>query len=140
MAELDSLIRVRKHTVEQKQKALAALYKKEQDLKDKRDELEAQHVIEAEKARNMDADYMGYFGAYSKRLHAEIESIDRARSKLENLIRLAQEDIREAFADLKKIEIIDERRKAEEKAALDKKESDELDQIAIEGYRRQGEE
>lgn len=139
MAKLDSLIRVRKHTVEQKQKALAALYKKAQDLKDERDELEAQHAIESEKVRTMDADYLSYFGAYSKRVHVQIESIDKAREKMENRIKLAQEDMRDAFAELKKVEIIHERRKAEEQAVLDKKEAGELDEMAIDGHRRKGE-
>ena len=139
MAKLESLIRVRKHTVEQKQKVLAALYKKEQELKDERDALETQHAIEAEKARTMDADYLGYFGAYSKRVHEEIENIDRAREKMENRIKLAQEDMRDAFAELKKVEIIQERRKAEELAEQEKKEADELDEMAIDGHRRKGE-
>lgn len=138
MAELDSLIRVRKYTVEQRQKALAALYKREQDLKDERDALEAQHAIEAEKAREMDADFLSYFGAYSKRVGDAIDEIDLKRKKLENQIRLAQEQVREAFAEMKKVEIVNDRRKAEAQAERDKKESDELDEIAIDGHRRKG--
>lgn len=136
MAELDSLIRVRKYTVEQRQKALASLYKRAQDLKDERDSLEAQHAIEAEKARQMDADFLSYFGAYSKRVSDQIESIDIKRKKLENQIRLAQEQVREAFAEMKKVEIVNDRRKAEAQTELDKKEAGELDEIAIDGFRR----
>jgi len=139
MAELDPLIRIRKHEVEQKQKSLAALYKRAQDLKDERDALEAQLAIEAEKTREMDADYLSYFGAYSDKVQKEIETIDRKRSKLENQIKMAQDQVRDAFAELKKVEIINDRRKEEELAALDKKEADELDEIAIDGFRRKGE-
>ncbi len=139
MAKLDPLIRVRKHIVEQKQKALAALYKRAQDLKYERDELEAQHAIEAEKSRELDADYLSYFGAYSERVHGEIEVIDHARKKLENQIKLAQENVRNAFAELKKVEIINDRRKSEERAAQDKKDAADLDEVAIDGFRRKGE-
>tara|TARA_R110001592_G_scaffold27763_14_gene102775 strand:- start:10 stop:429 length:420 start_codon:yes stop_codon:yes gene_type:complete len=136
MAKLDPLIRVRKHTVEQKQKTLAALYKRAQDLKDERDKLETEHAIEAEKAREMDSDFLSYFGAYSERVHNQIDTIDRARRKLENQIRLAQEQVREAFEELKKVEIVNDRRKVEERAAMDKKDSDALDEIALDGFRR----
>ena len=44
--------------------------------------------------------------------------------------------MRRAFAELKKIEITQERREDEEEKAINKKESAELDEIAIEGFRR----
>ncbi len=136
MAKLDSLIRVRKHTVEQQQKALAALYKREEDLKNERDALAAQLAIEMEKAKNMDAEFLSYFGPYSEKVQNQIELIDQKRKKLENQIALAQEHVRAAYAELKKIEIIDDRRKTEDRAAINKKESDMLDDIAIDGFRR----
>ncbi len=136
MKKLDPLIRVRKHTVEQKQKALAALYKREEEMKNERDKLEAQLAIEMEKAKDMDAEFLNYFGPYSARVQNQIERIDAKRKKLENQIALAQESVRAAFAELKKVEIIDKRRKAEERAEIDKKESDMLDDIAVDGFRR----
>lgn len=139
MANLDPLIRVRKHNVEQKQKVLAELYKKAEELKNQRDALEAQLAIESEKSRELEIDMLGYFAAYVKETHRNIEAIDQERSKVEKQIRFAQEQLREAFAEQKKIEIIDKRRKDEEQAAQDKKESSELDEIAIDGHRRKGE-
>lgn len=136
MADLGSLIRVRKHTVEQKQKALAALYKRAEDLKNERDALETQLSIEMEKAKDMDAEFLSYFGPYSEKVQNQIEAIDLKRKKLENQIVLAQEHVRTAYAELKKIEIIDERRKVEGRTELNKKESDMLDDIAIDGFRR----
>ena len=138
MAELDPLIRMNKHEVEQKQKALASLYKRAQDLKDERDALETQLAIEAEKTQEMGADYLSYFGAYSDKVQKEIESIDYARRKLENQINLAQDHVRDAFAELKKVEIINDRRMKEMRAAQDKKDADELDEIAIDGFRQKG--
>lgn len=139
MTNLAPLIRVRKHTVEQKQKALSALYKRAEDMKAERDKLEAQLAIELEKTKNMEAELLGYFGPYSEKVQNQIESIDQKRKKLEKQIALAQEDMRAAFAELKKVEIIAERRADEEQAAQNKKESEELDEIAIDGHRRKGE-
>jgi len=54
--------------------------------------------------------------------------------------KMIQQDMSQAFNALKKIEITQERREDEELAALNKKESAELDDIAIEGFRRKQEE
>ena len=139
MAELDPLIRMRKYEIEQRQKALAELYKRAEDLRYERDSLESQLAIEAEKTREMDADFLSYFGAYSNKMQKEIEAIDRKRSKLENQIKMAQDHVRDAFAELKKVEIINDRRREEELSVLDKKEADELDEIAIDRFRRKDE-
>lgn len=136
MAELDSLIRVRKHNVEEKQKILAALYKREEAFKEARDKMETQLAIEMEKTKTMRADLLSYFGPYSEKVRAEIDNIDQKRQKLGNQIAIAQEAMRAAFTELKKVEIINERRKAEEKKVMAKKESDMLDEVAIDGYRR----
>lgn len=136
MINLAPLIRVRKHTVEQKQKALAAMYKRAEDMKVERDKLETQLAIELEKTRDMEAELLTYFGPYSERVQNQIEFIDQKRKKLETQITLAQEHVRTAFAELKKIEIIKDRRDEEERAEIEKKESETLDEIAIEGHRR----
>ncbi len=140
MAELDPLLRVRRHDIEQKQKALAELYAKAEELKKQRDVMEAQFVIESEKTKDMNPELLGFFQPYADRMQDDIEQIDVEREKLEHKIRFAQDEMRDAFAEMKKIEIIDERRKAEVLAEIEKKESEVLDEIAIDAYRRKGEE
>ncbi len=139
MADLDSLIRVRKHTIEQKQKVLAELYRQAQEMKDRRDALETELAIETEKTKDMTPDLLKFFGPYADNTLKRIEGIDQQRAMHENKIVLAQDVMRDAFAELKKIEIIDDRRKAEDLAAFEKKISNELDEIAIDGFRRQNE-
>ncbi len=136
MAELESLIRVRKHAVEQKQKILSDLYRNAEDLKRQRDELETKLAIEREKAKDLEAEMMGYFVPYAKAVNAEIVVIDTNREKLEHRIKFAQDEVRDAFAEVKKIEIIDERRKADDLKDIDQKESDMLDEIALDAFRR----
>lgn len=140
MAELDPLLRVRRHEIEQKQKALAALYAKAEELKQQRDEMETQFAIESQKTKDMDADMMAFFQPYADRIQDEIEQIDVEREKLEHKIRFAQDEMRDAFAEMKKIEIIDERRKAEILEEVDRKEAEVLDEIAIDSFRRKNEE
>lgn len=139
MAKLDPLIRVRKHAIEQKQKFLASLYALDEELKNQRDTLETQLAIESEKAKDLGAGMMGYFGAYADSVHAQIEETEQSRERLEGRIKMAQDDMREAFTELKKVEIIDDRRRAEVLAELDKKEAAELDEIAINMFKRNSE-
>ncbi len=141
MADLNPLIRVRKHVVEQKQKFLAELYRQAEELENQKKTLLDQLTEEREKSAEMDsAEMMGYFGRYADAVKGRVKDIDDAVAKLEARIDIARDDMRNAFAELKKIEITQDRREAEEKAETDKKESDELDEIALEGYRRKVEE
>lgn len=139
MAELDSLIRVRKHTVDQKQKVLAELYRQAENLDEQKSILEQQIQDERQNIHNMGVEMLNFFGAYAKAVKARLEEIVAAREILDARIRHAQEDMRIAFAEMKKVEIINERRKAEEKAKIAKKDSDTMDEIGVDGFRRQNE-
>ncbi len=136
MAELLPLIRVRRHAIEQKQKFLAQLYRQAEEMKEQRDTLETQLAIEAEKTKEMGAEMMEFFVPYANSVRGRIEEIDEERERHEERIKRAQDDMREAFSELKKIEIIDDRRAAEELAELEKKEAELLDEVAIENFRR----
>jgi flagellar protein FliJ len=136
MADLDPLIRVRKHVVEQKQKFLAELYRQQEELLIQKQTLLEQLAEERQKVNDMGAEMLSYFGPYAEAVRARIADIDESITKLNTRIEIAREDMREAFAELKKIEITQERREDEEQRELDKKESDDLDAIGIETYRR----
>lgn len=136
MANLNPLIRVRKHAVEQKQKFLSGLYREVEQLESEKKKLNDDLAAERLKVDEMGVEVLGYFGRYSEGVRSRSEDIDEEIVKLEARIEVVREDLRQAFADLKKIEITQERREAEEQAALNKKEDQEMDEIAIEGYRR----
>lgn len=140
MADLHSLIRVRKHAVEQKQKFLSDLYRQVEELEREKKKLKEELARERLKVDEMGVEALGYFGRYSETVKHRTEEIDHNISKLETRIEIAREDVRIAFADLKKIEITQEAREAEEEAERRKKEGQVLDEIAIEGYRRNLEE
>jgi flagellar export protein FliJ len=136
MADLNPLIRVRKHTVEQKQKALAELYRQAEELIMQKKKLLDQLALERQKVDEMGVEALGYFGRYSEVVRERAEDIDDSMKMLETRIEVAREDMRLAFAELKKIEITQERRDDEEEAAREKKDAQVLDDVAIESYRR----
>lgn len=136
MADLDPLIRVRKHVVEQKQKFLAELYKHAEGLDDQKQTMLDQKDEELKRVQEMGVEMLSYFGPYMDAVKERVQEIDEARAILEKRIEIAREDMREAFAELKKIEMTQERREEAEEKAINKKESDELDEIGLEVYRR----
>lgn len=137
MTDLDPLIRVRRHTAQQKQKFLADLYRQaetfslrkkalEEQLAHERAVLDSVEMIEAQVS----------FGLYAEGVKKKIEALDREIQRLETRIAIAQEDVRAAFAELKKIEIIQTRRTETEKHRRRKKEDQSFDDIAIDQFRR----
>lgn len=140
MADLEALIRVRRHAVEQKQKFLAELYKQADELEGQKESMLTTLAEERKTVDEMGVEALGYFGHYSEAVRGRVEDIDEAMKKLNRRIEIAREDMRDAFAELKKVEITQERREAEEDKELKKKESDILDEVALEGYRRRAEE
>ncbi len=137
MANLEPLIRVRRHSVEQKQKFLADLYRKADELVGQKDAtLQALHDERSKMDQNSSVDMLMYFNSYSEAMKARVLEINDLMAKLDARIEIAREDMREAFADLKKIEITQERREEEELAAIEKVQSELLDEVALEGFRR----
>ena len=141
MANLKPLIRVRKHAVEQKQKFLAELYRQAEEFAAQKQALIDQLADERTKMDEMEdvvrMEAMTHYGLYAQGVRSRIEDLEGHITKLDGRIEVAREDMRQAFAELKKIEITQERREDEEEAEVKKKESDELDEIAIENFRRQ---
>jgi len=69
----------------------------------------------------------------------KIEKINVELKAFETRLNLAQEEVRASFADMKRVEIVNDRRSEEERQALIAKEAAELDDIGIEGFRRKEE-
>lgn len=136
MADLRSLIRVRKHAVEDKQKALSELYRQAEELTSEKQALQDDLKRERQKVDEMGVEALGYFGRYSQVVKERSELIDHKMVMLENRIEIAREDMRIAFAELKKVEITQKRRDDEEEAEIKKAEDQSMDEIGLESYRR----
>lgn len=139
MADLLSLIKLRKHTVEEKQKILSTLYREIENLQNKRREMEDQLAREKELATTNNG-AGAFYGLYAENMRKKIARMDDAIRKVNARIDLAQEEVRAAFAEQKKIEIIQRNREEEEEKALADKESQLMDDMAIEGFRRKKDE
>lgn len=138
MARLDPLIKVRKHAVEEKQRTLAALYRQQEQYQAQIDQmlldLAREEALVLADLTNLEA--RTWMGRYRTGVHAKIAALEGLIKKLETRILIATDDVRTAFADMKKIEITARERKKKEKKALDDKIAADLDERALEIFRR----
>lgn len=140
MADLESLIRLRRHTVEQKQKILADIYRHVEVIETRKKEL----LSRLEKERkaldeNLNLETREYYGRFEGVIRSDIERLEEELVKLELRLEIAQEEVRKAFTDMKRVEIVHARRQEEEKQELKDKETIEMDAIGLEGFRRKEE-
>jgi flagellar FliJ protein len=137
MANLLSLIKLRRHNVEEKQKTLAELYRQaeaiEGSIQTLRDRLAREREVLDQSGM---LEMFAYFGRFSQNINRMLDRLALEKQKLENRIVVAQDDVREAFANMKRIEIVQREREAAEKKAAADKESREMNEIGIEGFRR----
>lgn len=137
MADLESLIRLRRHKVEEKQKVLAEIFRHVEVIETRKKEL----LSRLEKERkalddNLNIETREYYGRFEGVIRGDIERLDLELEKLEIRVQIAQEEVRAAFADKKRVEIIHKRRQEEEAQKVKDKETIELNDIGIEGFRR----
>ena len=137
MADLASLIKVRRHAVEEKQKVLGAIYAEVEAIENQKKEL-FERLEKERKAldEDMHLETREYFGRFQSVIQNNVEKLDADLVQLEARLEIAQEEVRAAFAEQKRVEIVHERRQDEERQEVKNKESRELHEIGIEGFRR----
>ncbi len=140
MANLKPLIKLRKFQVEERQKILAALLREVEKFESKRRELllsiKEERKIAEEKG---DYDTLAAYRLYAEHSRTQVQLYDGEIHKFNFLIAKAQEDMREAFAEQKKIEIIQENREAEEEREENRRDGVIMDEVGAEGFRRKEE-
>jgi flagellar FliJ protein len=141
MANLKSLIKLRRHNVDEKQKLLAQLYREVEEIERGKNMLVERLRSEREVLdKDGTLEMYAYFGRFSQNIQRMLERLNQEKRKLETRIVIAQDDVREAFANMKRVEIVQREREKEEKKEQDDKETREMDDIGLEGFRRKEEE
>ena len=137
MADLEALVRLRRHKVEEKQKVLAEIFRQMEVFEHRKKEL-FERLEKERKAldENLTIETSAYYGRFEGVIRADVERINVELNKLETRSQIAQEEVRNAFADMKRVEIVQRRRKEKEIRELSQKETRELDEIGLEVFRR----
>lgn len=141
MANLRSLIKLRKFNVEEKQKVLAELYRQSETIAQSKATLQDRLKTERDVLdKSGSLEMFAYFGRFSQNINRMLDRLELERQKLETRINVAQDDVREAFANMKRIEIVQREREKADRKKTDDKETREMDEIGLDGFRRQEEE
>jgi flagellar protein FliJ len=138
MADLHALIRLHKHELDEKRRALAELYAALAELERRRRDL--QRSFEAEKeAVRATGDIHFTFAQYAETVSQNFKEMDNAEAELEELVTKGKESLMETFSELKKYEMTQEERDRLEEEERLFRENQTLDAIGIEGFRRKSE-
>lgn len=140
MARLDSLIKLHQHRVDELQQKLADLYAEIQKLE--RHKADILNELEHEKdiaAHAHSAEEIMTFPGYAQLIRQKTKLVDETIEKIEYKVSQVQETLKDAYSELKRAELIQEKRDAAELAELEKKEREMLDEIGLETWRRNGE-
>ena len=135
MAKLTSLIRLKKHELDQYRQVLAVLQDKLAAQQQRKDDLLAQLETEKNLAA-VDMDAARNFNAFLQRSLDRLKEIEREIQLTQQEIFAARRVIEEAFAEVKKLDITEENRLQTAKDKLAKKEADQLDDIGLTVFMR----
>ncbi|MFS2317200.1 flagellar export protein FliJ [Maricaulis sp. D1M11] len=129
------LIRLARFKVEELQKQLAELDRSKASLNDQIVRLEASVPEEQAQATQSKEGYLAY-GSYAQAVIKRKENIRASLTEVETQADALRERLSEAFQELKKYELLEERRLARAEDAVRRAEQDGLDEVAQIRHRR----
>lgn len=135
MAGLKSVIRLRKHELDEKRRHLTQI----QTLLDNllREERRTLDALEAEKKHaEVDEETRSAFPSYNKRMQAKLKDLRNEQERVRKAVDKAREELQDAFKELKTYEITEDNRQKRIEAEEKRKEDQTMDEIGIEGFRR----
>lgn len=141
MADLKPLMRLKNFQLDQKKKALAELFRlrEEQEGKIKMltDKLARERLeLDQQKEKNQQVENQYAFLRFADNMRKRIAAEEKQLTTLDRRIDRARGHMRDAYAEVKKISIIHDRRQADVLQEQERKESREMDEIGIDRHRR----
>lgn len=135
MAKLHSLIRFKRHELDEKRQILARLNSELEALKQRKQDMLDMLAREKNLAA-VDVEIARGFGPFLSRTLDQCAALDEEMHKKQQEIQAATHVVQDAYLEVKKLEVTQERRDREEQERLDKIESNTLDEIGLETFRR----
>lgn len=137
MRPFDTLIRLSEQALDEKRKGLAQLETALARAKQARAALDVELTAE-KKAAAASVDAARTYGAYARQMIHRRQLADRLVAEVEAQVEVAREDVRAAFAELKRYQITHDARLAKLAAEQARKEQAVLDETAQNLARRKG--
>lgn len=130
MKSRDTLIRLRKFQVDEKRRRTAQIEAMIAEFDRMCADLEREIKTEQDRAGIHDPAHFAY-PTYAKAAMQRRDNLKRSADELKGQLEEARAQLAEAFEELKKVELLDERDQARERAEQNAKEQMELDSIGI---------
>lgn len=124
-----ALIRYNEWQVDERRKVLAELFSAVEELERQEERLTVTTSVEQAQATTSEVGAYSY-GGFAQGVIQRRQNIEQSRAWLEEQIVTAQEALQQAYQELKKIQIMEERRREKERKKLALLEQVELDEIA----------
>ncbi len=130
MKSRETLIRLKKFQVDEKRRRLAQIEATIAEFDRMSADLDREIAAEQEKAGIHDPGHYAY-PTYAKAAITRRENLRRSAAELKTQLDQAREALADAFEELKKVELLDERDQMRERAADGAREQAELDRIGL---------
>jgi flagellar export protein FliJ len=130
MKSRDTLIRLKKFQVDERRRKVAQIETMIAEFERMAGDLEREIKTEQERAGIHDPAHFAY-PTYAKAAMARRENLTRSAGELKGQLDDAKATLGEAFEELKKVELLDERDQARERADENAREQADLDGIAM---------
>jgi len=128
MKSRETLIRLRKFQVDEKRRRVAQIESMVADFDRMAGDLEREITAEQDRAGIHDPTHFAY-PTYAKAATVRRDNLKRSADELKGQLEDARMALAEAFEELKKVELLDERDQARERDAENAREQVELDRI-----------
>lgn len=135
MKSRESLIRLKRFQVDEKRRQVGQIELMVTEFEGMIRDLDTQIAVEEEKAGISDVAHFAY-PTFAKAALQRKENLLVSIQDLNEQLERAQDQLREAVGELKKVEKLEERDHQREQAAQDQAEQDELDDFTMIGRRR----
>ena len=130
MKSRETLIRLKKFQVDDKRRRVAQIEGMIADFDRMANDLEREIQVEQDRAGIQDPGHFAY-PTYAKAAIVRRDNLKRSADELHGQLVDAKDALAEAFEELKKVELLDERDQVRERAADDAREQKELDGIGL---------
>jgi flagellar FliJ protein len=135
MRTLETLIKEHKHQLDEKRRALTDLENLRADLIGQREKLDADLVREQGVAKQVECGAFAYAG-FAQGYLARREKLMASLAELETRIAAAQQEVSEAYQDVKRHEIALAARQRKQREEEDRRTQTILDEVSLDMHRR----
>ena len=134
--EIETLIRLRKFEVDERQRAMAVLLRREENILNGLDELKVEKQAESEFMRDAGIWEGSTYTAYLEQWEIRRQKFQGALLQVRTLIVKARDELSDAYRRLKTFEITKEKRDEEEEQEENRLQQIDLDEMGLELHRR----